>query len=220
MKSQCSGRKTFRRVQVVLASAMTFVICGCAHLATVRTTQARIPAIAADNPHLGETTKCLVRAEREQPLVSLGDNLTAAKLSLSILEQRPNDLSAQRIYNFSVARAVENIERAQIQPWRHEIGIVGPGSRYTLSTTEPTDPDHDPSRYNLFPTDTLKIGGTFFKVRSEVSGIGAPLVAIGRAENPQFRQQYKLQRIYAPVTASVIAMVRRRAKGSRRRAAH
>src|SRR5262249_27856732 len=35
------------------------------------------------------------------------------------------------------------------------------------------------------------------------SGIGAPLVAASRAENPQFRQQYKLQRIYAPVTAVI-----------------
>ena len=36
------------------------------------------------------------------------------------------------------------------------------------------------SRYDLFPTDSLKIGGTFFKTRSAVSGIGAPLVAVAQ----------------------------------------
>jgi pimeloyl-ACP methyl ester carboxylesterase len=159
--------------------------------------------MAADNAQLGGATECLVRGAREQPLASLGDDLTAGKRSLSILEQRPSDSSAQSIYNFSVARAVENVERARIQPWQHEIDIVGPGSRFTLTTPKPADPDHDPSRYDLFPTDTLKISGRFFKTSSRVSGIGAPLVAVGRQENPQFRQQYKLRRIYAPATAII-----------------
>jgi pimeloyl-ACP methyl ester carboxylesterase len=119
------------------------------------------------------------------------------------LEQRPNDSLAQSIYNFSVARAVENVERAKIQPWQHKIDIVGPTSQYTLTTPKPSDPEHDPSRYDLFPTDSLKIGGTFFKTRSAVSGIGAPLVAVAHSENPHFRQQYKLRRVYAPVTAVI-----------------
>jgi len=35
--------------------------------------------------------------------------------------------------------------------------------RYTLVSPKPVDADHDPSRYDLFPTDTLKIGGEFFQ---------------------------------------------------------
>lgn len=191
-----SWRNTFLLLSI-------FGWCSCAHLATVRTTQPQIPTIAADNAQLGDATECLVRGAREQPLASLGDDLTAGKRSLSILEQRPSDSSAQSIYNFSVARAVENVERARIQPWQHEIDIVGPGSSFTLTTPKPADPDHDPSRYDLFPTDTLKISGRFFKTSSRVSGIGAPLVAVGREENPQFRRQYKLRRIYAPATAVI-----------------
>jgi pimeloyl-ACP methyl ester carboxylesterase len=122
---------------------------------------------------------------------------------LEVLVQRPNDSSAQSIYNFSVGRAVENIERAKIQPWRHKIDIVNDGSNYTLTTPTPIDAEHDPSRYDLFPTDSLKISGTFFKTRSAVSGIGAPLVAVARSENPQFRRQYRLPRVYAPVTAAI-----------------
>ena len=75
--------------------------------------------------------------------------------------------------------------------------------RYTLVSPKPVDADHDPSRYDLFPTDTLKIGGTFFKTYSTVSGLGAPIAVVGRTESPHFRQQYKLRRIYAPITAIV-----------------
>ena len=180
-----------------------FASCGCAHLATVKTMQPRIPTIAASEDQLRIAKQHLATAEQAQPLVALGDDLSAAQLSLNILEQRPNDSLAQSIYNFSVARAVENVERAKIQPWQHKIDIVGPTSQYTLTTPKPIDPEHDPSRYDLFPTDSLKIGGTFFKTRSAVSGIGAPLVAVAHSENPHFRQQYKLRRVYAPVTAVI-----------------
>jgi pimeloyl-ACP methyl ester carboxylesterase len=177
--------------------------CGCAHLATVKETRPRVPTATGSEEQLGTATKHLSRAEREQPFLSLGDDLTAAKLSLSVLEQRPNDSSAQSIYNFSVARAVENVGRANIKPWQHKIEIVNDGSDYTLTTPKPIDSDHDPSRYDLFPTDSLKISGRFFKTSSRGSGIGAPLVAVGREENPQFRQQYKLRRVYAPATAVI-----------------
>ena len=137
MKSPHSGLKTFRRVQMVLAGAVVFVGCGCAHLATVKTTQPQIPRIAADNAQLGDATECLMRAKREVPLVALGDDLAAAKLSLSVLEWRPGDSSAQSIYNFSVARVVENVGRANIQPWQRKIDIVVDRASYTLTSPKP-----------------------------------------------------------------------------------
>jgi pimeloyl-ACP methyl ester carboxylesterase len=187
------------------------VLCGCAHLATVKTTQPRIPAIAASEDQLTIAKQHLATAERAQPLAALGDDLWAAQLSLNILEQRPSDSSAQTIYNFSVARAVENVERAKIQPWRRKIDIVSDQRTYTLTTPVPVDPEHDPSRYDLFPTDTLQISGKVFRERTTGRGIGAPLVAVGRTDDPQFRQHYKLRRIYAPVTA-VIKFSGRRAE--------
>jgi pimeloyl-ACP methyl ester carboxylesterase len=179
------------------------VLCGCVHLATVKTTEPRIPSIAASDEELAVATQKLAAAEREQPLVALGNDLSAVKLSLSVLEQRRTDLSAQSIYNFSVARAVENVERANLQPWRQATNVPFNQGSFLLTTPKPIDAEHDPSRYDLFPTDTLKISGRFFKTSSRVSGIGAPLVAVGREENPQFRQQYKLRRVYAPATAVV-----------------
>src|SRR5205085_8816363 len=113
---------------------------------TVKTTEPHVPTIAVSDEKLALATQQLTAAEREQPLIALGNDLSAAKLSLSVLEQRPSDSSAQSIYNFSVARVVENVERAKIQPWQHKIDIVG-DQGYTLLTPKPIDLQHDPSRY-------------------------------------------------------------------------
>jgi len=192
-----------KRCKNLVFALSIFGYCGCAHLATVKITEPLVPTIAASEDKLTLARQHLSAAEREQPSLALGNDLLSARLSLQVLEERPNDSPAQSIYNFSVARAVENVERAKIQPWQHKIDIVGPTSQYTLTTPKPIDSEHDPGRYDLFPTDSLKIGGTFFKTHSAVSGIGAPLVAVARSENPHFRQQYKLQRVYAPVTAAI-----------------
>ncbi|MEY2575539.1 MAG: hypothetical protein QOF80_1026 [Verrucomicrobiota bacterium] len=179
------------------------VLCGCAHLATVKTTEPHVPTIAASDEQLAVATRKLSAAEREQPLIALGNDLSVAKLSLSVLERRPSDSSAQSIYNFSVARAVENVGRANLQPWRKAINVPFNQGSFLLTSPKPLDPEHDPSRHDLFPTDSLKISGQFFKTRSSINGFGAPLVAVARSENPGFHREYKLPRVYAPVTATI-----------------
>jgi hypothetical protein len=158
--------------------------------------------VANDGP-LNAATKFLATAEHEQPLTALGPDLFAAKISYNVLERRPNDKSAQNIYNFAVARVVQDADRAGVEPWRRPINIGTEEGNYVLNSPKPVDADHDPSRYNRFPADTLKISGRFYKKRSWVSGIGAPLVAVGRSETPQFRELHRLQHIYAPVTAAI-----------------
>lgn len=188
---------------MLFAGAVVFACCSCAHLATVKTTRPGLPTIGASDDKLTLAKQHLAAAAQAQPAVALGDDLLAATLSLQILHQRPNDSSAQSIYNFSVARVVQDVDRTHLEPWRHPIAVSTNEGGYTLVSPKPVDAEHDPSRYDLFPTDTLKIGGKFFKTYSKLSGVGAPIAVIERAENPHFRQQYKLHRVYAPVTAIV-----------------
>jgi pimeloyl-ACP methyl ester carboxylesterase len=179
-------------------------LCGCAaHLATVRTQPARLPTGLRVEEPLDSATKNLVAAEHEQSLAALGHDLLAAKISYGVLGRQPKNESATSIYNFAVARVVQDVDRSDLEPWRHPVTVVADEARYTLVSPKPVDTDHDPSRYDLFPTDTLKIGGKFFKTYSTVSGLGAPIAVVGRTESPHFRRQYKLRRIYAPITAIV-----------------
>jgi pimeloyl-ACP methyl ester carboxylesterase len=178
--------------------------CGCAsHLATVKIIPARLTTGLHVAGPLDSATKYLVAAEHEQPSAALGHDLLAAKISYGVLERQPKNESARSIYNFAVARFVQDVDRADLEPWRHQVTVLTDQGRYTLVSPKPADAEHDPGRYDLLPTDTLKIGGKFFKTYSTVSGVGAPIAVVGRAEDPQFRQQYKLRRVYAPITAIV-----------------
>jgi pimeloyl-ACP methyl ester carboxylesterase len=180
---------------------LLFQWCGCAaHLATVKTIPARLPTGLRPEEPLDSATQYLVAAEHEQPSIALGHDLLAAKISYGVLERHPKNESARSIYNFAVARVVQDVDRTDLEPWRHPVTVVTDEGRYTLVSPKPVDADHDPSRYDLFPTDTLKIGGKFFKTYSTVSGLGAPIAVVGRTEAPHFHQQYKLRRIYAPIT--------------------
>jgi pimeloyl-ACP methyl ester carboxylesterase len=182
---------------------LLFQCCGCAHLAVVKTKPAQLPrTVAAEGP-LESAKRYLTAAEHEQPLPALSHDLLAAKISYGVLERQPKNESARSIYNFAVARVVQDVDRTDLEPWRHPVAVVTDEGRYTLVSPKPVDADHDPSRYDLFPTDTLKIGGTFFKTYSTVSGLGAPIAVVGRTVSPHFRQQHKLRRIYAPITAIV-----------------
>jgi hypothetical protein len=178
------------------------ILCGCAsHLATVETKPARLPTGLRVEEPLNSATKYLVAAEHEQPLAALGHDLLAAKISYEVLDRQPKNESARSIYNFAVARTIKNIEKVNVQPWQHPATVVTDQGNYVLTSPKPVDSEHDPSRYDLIPADTLTIGGKFLKTRSTVDGIGAPLVAIGRTQNPYSRRRYSLHRIYAAITA-------------------
>jgi pimeloyl-ACP methyl ester carboxylesterase len=186
----------------LLQSLLLVGFCGCAsHLATVKTKPARIPAALTGEEPLESARKDLAAVKHEQPLPSLGQDLIAAKLAYAVLEKQPEHGQARDIYNFAVARAVENVQQAKLEPWRRPTTVATEQGNFILTSPKPADSDHDPGRYDLVPADTLTIGGKFLKTRSTVIGIGAPLVALGRTENPRSRQEYSLRRIYAPITA-------------------
>jgi pimeloyl-ACP methyl ester carboxylesterase len=204
MNHSSSFKRNARFVTKFAFALLGSGLCGCAaHLATVKTIPARLPTALHVEEPLESATKCLIAAEHEQPQAALGHDLLAAKISYGVLERHPKDESARSIYNFAIARVVQDVDRTDLEPWRHPVTVVTDEGRFTLVSPKPVDADHDPSRYDLFPTDTLKIGGTFFKTYSTVSGLGAPIAVVGRTESPHFRQQYKLHRIYAPITAIV-----------------
>src|SRR5437870_5959859 len=182
---------------------LLFQCCGCAHLAVVRTKPAQLPGTVVAEGALESAKRYLAGAEHEQPLPALAHDLLAAKISYGVLERHPKNEAARSIYNFAVARVVQDVDRTDLEPWRHPITVLTDQGGYTLVSPKPVDAEHDPSRYDLFPIDTLKIGGEFFKTYSTVSGLGAPIAVIGRTESPHFRQHYKLRRIYAPITAIV-----------------
>ena len=208
---QSGFQKTWHVVARCSFAILLFQSCGCAsHLAIVKTIPAQLPRTPDAQRPLQSAKRYLSSAEHEEPMAALGHDLLAASISWSVLERKPKNESARSIYNFAVARVVQDVDRADLAPWQHSVTVVTDQGRYTLVSPKPIDTDHDPSRYDLFPTDTLKIGGKFFQTYSTVSGLGAPIAVVGRRQSQNFRQRYKLRRIYAPITA-IIRFSRRNA---------
>lgn len=178
-----------------------FVFASCTRLAVVKQTSVRYAATGA--PELASAERELAEArkiDKQQPLLALADDLTAAKIATDLLDHQRDNINARNLYNFAVARSVENIQRAQVAPWRAPINV---SNRFTLATPRPIGAQHDPSKYDLFATDSLKLGGKFFKSPFKVNGIGAPLVAVERGQSSESRRRFELPRVYAPVTAVV-----------------
>ena len=121
-------------------------LCGCAHLATVKTKPARIPVEPANNEPLERARDYLAEAEHDQPLAALGQDLVAAKIAYGMLEKRPEDDSARNIYNFAVARVEMSTEQILSRG-----GIQSP-SRQTrdVSLWNP----QNPSTRTMIPVDT------------------------------------------------------------------
>jgi pimeloyl-ACP methyl ester carboxylesterase len=182
---------------------LLFQWCGCAHLAVIILKPAQLPTTSVVEGPLESANRYVAVAEQKPPMGALGDDLLAAKACYGVLLSRPGDDQARKLYNFAVGRVVEELERTNLQPWKQTASITTDEGSYLLTSPKPEDSEHDPSRYNLFPTDRLKISGKFFKTHPTVDGLGAPLVAVGREENPQFRRRYALHRVYASVTAVI-----------------
>lgn len=174
---------------------------GCAHhLATVKKMPARLPAVAAEE-QLGLANRYLAAAEHEEALPALGHDLLAAQIACNALIRRPNDASARRLYAFAVSRTVQNVGKANLRPWQHAVVVPTETGNFILTTPKPVDSRHDPGRYDILPTDDLKVGGTFFRNHQAKDGVGAPTVAAERTGDPRFREQYRLERIYVSITA-------------------
>src|SRR6266516_3808783 len=119
---------------------LLFQCYGCAsHLAVVKTKPAQLlGTVVAEGP-LESAKRYLVAAEHEQGLPALGHDMLDAKISYGVLERDQKNESARSIYNFAVARIVQDVDRTDIEPWRHPVTVVTDEGRYTLVSPKPVD---------------------------------------------------------------------------------
>lgn len=91
------------------------------------------------------------------------------------------DHSAIPMYNYEVARLIENLERTGVNPWSAPVSIVGDSGIRQLVGRLPVGllPHQD----HFIPTDTLAFKGEDAVFPSIVRGIGAPVVAVSTAQN-------------------------------------
>ena len=189
-------RKRLRLLSVV--GALT--LAGCAQIAVVSEKSAsRFLPEAGTNQAVAQTIRSAQDLQRSQPLVAIDAYADAARQSLRELERDPANREARRCYNFAVAGIFGVIREAKLDPWSQPIAI-GADSKLILAGKKESRPDHNPSLYDLIPTDELNFHGTYVKDDIKKGGIGAPLVAVRQRSAEEAAAAFGPRAIYYSVT--------------------
>ena len=139
---------------------------------------------------------------RVSPLVALGENIRASQESLALLKKDSGNAAALHDYNFAVARIVGIIRDTELDPWTHPLTVPSPsGGTYLLEHKPDPRPMWNPNLYNFTPADQFMIGGKYVEEHASRVGIGAPVVAIGKGDNKDWRKNYFTKKVYYGVTA-------------------
>jgi pimeloyl-ACP methyl ester carboxylesterase len=192
-----------RLIKLILAALL---VAGCSDIATVSHTTPRLPAVGSKAPEMSTAEMELGKAKKFQtsdPTRALGGYLSVAQNASRQLERNAGDTRARSLYNFAVARCLEVIESAQLDPWSHSLSAPGPDGEYVVTSPRPAGPDRNPADYNITPADSLSIGGAYFDKRVTVQGIGAPVVAAGREKQAEFHKNFSTPRLYGTATAII-----------------
>ena len=122
-----------------------------------------------------------VSVRMEKPVAPAGVSTTTADIMVSIREShdriRSGDDSAIPAYNYSVARLIEELERTNADPWSGTMNFPGTSGNFRIKGGHP--PGSKPLEHKLIPTDALGFRGRIAESKSNVEGLGAPLVEVG-----------------------------------------
>jgi pimeloyl-ACP methyl ester carboxylesterase len=180
------------------------LLAGCASDATVRERVPHYKPLAAATGQLRKAEVAIgkaLRYKRSNPLVALGENMRAARTSFDLLQADPNNAAALQDYNFATARIIGIIRNEKLDPWTQPLTVPTSDGPMLLTHKPDPRPQWNPALYNFIPADQFDINGTYVRERAERPGVGAPLVAIGKNINPEWRADFGLRRVYHGVTA-------------------
>src|ERR1700742_3162369 len=136
---------------------------------------------------------------KTNPKAAMAQSEAAAMLSLDAQNKLsgPRADEAIALYNYSVARLVEQMIASKEKPWEKEIQLEGPNGPLGLSLKPDKAGAYIPGFDRLLATDRMKIGGTYLTNRVLVKGVGAPFVSAGIGRN----DPWEPHRHYYSVTA-------------------
>ena len=187
-------------------------LTACANDATVKERTPKYRSLSSTNANVNHgamtaasTGQKIIHAmhlARVSPLVALGENIQASQEALALLKKDSGNAAALHDYNFAVARIVGIIRDTGLDPWTHPLTVPSPsGGTYLLEHKPDPRPMWNPALYNFTPADQFMIGGKYVEEHVSRVGIGAPVVAVGKGDNKEWRKNYFTKKIYYGVTA-------------------
>ena len=186
---------------LVALTALSFA--GCAQYATIAQRRPRLlppPGTGVLAKAEGAISRAIQR-DRSKPLDALGEYLTAVASASEQLQRNPNDAIARRDYNFAVARVFEAIQNGKLDPWTQPLRVPAEGGDFVLTHRPEARKLWSPALYDFTPADQFDVKGTYVSTRTVKEGLGAPLVAVGKEDRANAKEDFAQSRIYYGVTA-------------------
>ena len=190
----------------LFALAAALALTGCAQYATVaqKRPQYRLVTTASGELVLAEQNIArALRQDRREPMVALGELLTAADAAGKQLARNPSSTAARDAYNFAVARVLGTIQKAKLDPWSQPLRVPAPGGDYLLTRRPDPRPTWNPALYDFTPADEFDVKGSYITEHETKEGIGAPTVAIGHGNNAEARKDFAIPKVYYGITALI-----------------
>lgn len=188
----------------MILAASALAISGCATEATISQRVPSFRTLAVAESRMANAEKAIREALHRapsHPKEALGKYMQAAQTALIQLRANPHDVVALHDYNFAVARMVGVISASGIDIWSHPMNVTVGETSYVLTHRPDPRPMWNPALYTFTPADQFTIGGDYVKEHVTRSGFGAPVVAVGRGMNKEWRTNYLTKKIYYGVTA-------------------
>ncbi len=194
------------RTVSIAALAAAITLAGCAQYATVSQKSPQFRPVSATVGALVSVEQGItsaLRQEKHDPLVAMGELLTAAEVAAKQLARNPSDTAARDAYNFAVARVLGIIQKAKLDPWTQPLRVPAAGGDFVLTHKPDPRPAWNPALYDFTPADQFDIGGSYVTEHSRKEGVGAPTVATGRGKNENAEKDFTIPKIFYGITALI-----------------
>ncbi len=187
----------------LLLKALTLCVTlsSCAHYATVSEKRPKFRPITGTITAVEQAICEAAKKSRREPMAALADYIAAAEAASKQLASTPDDKVVRDDYNFAVARILSIVQDQNLDPWTKPLIVPAAGGDFVLTNRPDPRKTHNPALYVFKPADQFDVGGVFINEHSKKEGLGAAIVAIGREENADARENFSLPRTYYGVTA-------------------
>jgi pimeloyl-ACP methyl ester carboxylesterase len=142
-----------------------------------------------------------IHEEAKHPEEVLGAYLQGLKISADALEKSPSNTELRDAYNFALSRVLATIRKGKLDPWTKPLPVTTAEGEYLITHYPDKRPGWVPAAYDLVPCTELELSGKYVGDHVTKAGLGAPLVAIGKNENANSKENFSTQRVYYGVTA-------------------
>jgi len=187
-----------KKSRIVVALMLALMVPACAPIAAYKIKQPGYhPVNGAES--VAKAREALAR----DPERALGDYLDAAHSAELALKAKPHDDTARKDYNYAVGRAVEAMARCKLSEANPPITVPSRTGNYVVSAKLPAHTQFKLRDFEFYASDSLEVGGKYFKERGVVDGIGAPFAAFSKVENKDYRKNFGWKKDFGSTTALI-----------------